>query len=524
MSLSSKAGFPADTRWAACLAIGLPLLAMFLLGLDASWDLRNYHLYNVHAWLTGRMHTDIAPAQLQSWHNPLLDLPLYWLTMSGLGARWASAWLTVPTIAAIFFLLRMQPLLSDEARPSRLSQAVLALLALTGAATYSTLAISTNDAFVAAALLASLFIILNDEQVGHTHRRWLWAGLVAGAITGLKLAAIFYCIALALSSLVGGNWRQRLRKIASLALGGALGFAATYAWWGWKLYAIHRNPFFPYYNDFFRSPDVLPNAFADARFRAGSLEDVLLAPIRLLHNSQRFSELTLRDPRLLIGALALLALLVLYRRRFSPASPLRHRIGILAVFFFSSLLLWARQYGIYRYAITLELLGCLALVALLQWLPRGRNIALLVAFVLVSADTRRPDWGRVKVDAPRAGLTTPAIPADSLVVIASQEPLAYVALGLPRSVPLVAVYNNLLTPGSCTGLQVRGQQAIARHSGPIWLLNAPEDAARGQSLVAEFYGLHQSGECTPVSSSLGTAMLCPQRRTTTPARCDGATP
>src|SRR4249919_293376 len=177
-----------DPLWIAALSIGLPLLAMSLLGVDANWDLRNYHLYNVHAWLAGRGH-DLAPAMVQSWHNPLLDLPMYLLFTSGLPARATSLWLTLPTIAAIAFLLLLQRALSPEP-PSRTSQVVLALLALTGAASYSTFATSSNDPFVAAALLAALWLLLGGERAGPA--RWLLAGLVAGAMAGLKLTAAFY--------------------------------------------------------------------------------------------------------------------------------------------------------------------------------------------------------------------------------------------------------------------------------------------------------------------------------------------
>ena len=89
MSISNINQPVADTLWMFGLAVVLPLVAMLLLGVDANWDLRNYHLYNVHAWFTGRGAMDIAPAQLQSWHNPLLDVPLYLIVTSGLGARWA---------------------------------------------------------------------------------------------------------------------------------------------------------------------------------------------------------------------------------------------------------------------------------------------------------------------------------------------------------------------------------------------------------------------------------------------------
>ena len=46
-------------------------------GLDASWDLRNYHFYNPWAWLNNRLYYDYAPAQIQSYLNPLPDLPYY---------------------------------------------------------------------------------------------------------------------------------------------------------------------------------------------------------------------------------------------------------------------------------------------------------------------------------------------------------------------------------------------------------------------------------------------------------------
>ncbi len=43
------------------------------------WDLMNYHYYNAFAFLNDRIGFDIAPAQLQSYFNPLIDLPFYWL-------------------------------------------------------------------------------------------------------------------------------------------------------------------------------------------------------------------------------------------------------------------------------------------------------------------------------------------------------------------------------------------------------------------------------------------------------------
>jgi len=512
MSIEPQPYPVADKLWILALAVGLPLLAMLLLGFDANWDLRNYHLYNPHAWLTGRSALDVAPAQLQSWHNPLLDVPLYLLLSSGLDPRWTSAWLVLPSMASIYFLLRLQRALGFTV-PSRLSQVVLAVLALTGAVNYSTLATSINDAFVAAALLGSLWLVLGDDRGPARNRRWLLAGLIAGGIAGLKLSASFYCIALALSALVGGGVKEKFLRLGSLAVGGVIGFGVTYAWWGWRLFAAFGNPFFPYYNHIFKSPAAQIETFADDRFRPASLLDSLLTPIHLLRPSTRFSELPISDPRLLIGMLALITLFVLYRKRAQDDPSARIRIATLLVFFLSAFALWVAQYGIYRYAIVLELLGCLLLVLLVQCLPRWRNTVLLLAAVLVSADTKRPDWGHVRAAPPMAGIKPIPLPKDSMVLIASGEPLAYVALGLPREIPMVAIFNNMMRPDLCTGLNVRARAAITGHAGPIWLLVGPEARSiEGQPLLTSKFGLLDAGHCLPFESAIGNAKLCRQQR------------
>ena len=59
---------------AACMLVaGLASLA---LGQDANWDLQNYHYYNPWAWWNGRIFDwDVAAAQIQTYHNPVLDFP-----------------------------------------------------------------------------------------------------------------------------------------------------------------------------------------------------------------------------------------------------------------------------------------------------------------------------------------------------------------------------------------------------------------------------------------------------------------
>ncbi len=47
------------------------------LGMDRNWDVLNYHIYNPFAFFNNRYAVDIMPASIQSYFNPLLDIPYY---------------------------------------------------------------------------------------------------------------------------------------------------------------------------------------------------------------------------------------------------------------------------------------------------------------------------------------------------------------------------------------------------------------------------------------------------------------
>ena len=41
------------------------------------WDFANYHYYNAFAFLHDRLNYDIVPASINTFFNPLIELPLY---------------------------------------------------------------------------------------------------------------------------------------------------------------------------------------------------------------------------------------------------------------------------------------------------------------------------------------------------------------------------------------------------------------------------------------------------------------
>lgn len=199
-----------------------------------------------------------------------------------------------------------------------------------------------------------------------------------------------------------------------------------------------------------------------------------------------------------------------------------YRLRVLAVFFVVSLYWWAFQSGTYRYAIPLELLGCLGIALAIQHLrwPMARLLVLALALVLVNADTRHPNWGRTRAASAGLGVTMPALPADAMVLAATGEPVAYLALGLPDSVPLISINNNLMQPAQCAALDRLAAQRIAAHAGAFYAIALPgADAAASVELLSRTYGLAAAGECMPIPNGLSPAVLCPLRRVRTVPAC-----
>ena len=508
-------------RWALLSSITLPLILLALVGQDHNWDLQNYHYYDPFAWLHGRLSLDIAPAQMQTWHNPLLDVPLYLMTRAGWPAFVVSVWLALPMMLVLYLLLRMYQVLGGN--PTRLGLVALGVIALTGAAAYAEIGTCFNDAYVAAGILAALYLLLRESTESDRARTWLIAGLLAGVVTALKLTAGAYCLGLAGAAVAMPSFRSMPGRLAALLLGGIVGFGLAYGYWGTLLFHLHGNPFFPYFNQIFQSPDATLTSHADMRFRPKNLGDALLIPIRLLHVTPLYSEIKLRDPRMLLGMLGFVALFWQSFRGKVDADQLRlARLRALAGFFFVSFAAWAFQSGIYRYALPLELIACLNLMLLLDRLsPRKRDFGAILLCLLLIAATHRPSWGRTHhFSKPLVEVAMPALPAHSMVVLSSKQPLAYAVTALPDDVPAIAIDNNLMHADGCTALTVAAGQRIETHTGPFWLLRSdnPEDDA-GELVAQNAYGLVVDGACKAVATNFDALRLCPLRRDPKPMPC-----
>ncbi len=504
----TEAGRGARAR-SAFAAGAIPLLlgaAMLLLsvrlGPDASWDLRNYHLYDAFAALGKLPFHDLVPAQQQSFNPPLPDLPSLWLRFRL--NRWPTlldALLALPSAVAVMLAwaigLRLVP---ARRGADRLALLLAVLFGATGAAGLPTTGTSMSEMPAGCFALAGLLLLLDALDGRPAPRRLLTAGGLFGVAAALKLTlATLGLSALAALALCGaGGPCRRSARMALLGAGMATGLVTVAGPWWWHMAALTGNPLFPYFNQLFRSPLLPPVAIADTRFLPHSLGQALAYPfVWGFTRHHVVAELTLRDPRL---ALALLAGLVC---TLPPWRALDRRGACLLVFCGIGFVLWEAQFSILRYLAPIELLSGLPVLLALRRLACPVRVPALLAAVLLAcaAVTIYPDWGRASPADTAASVLPPPLPADAMVLLLTGDPMAYVAAYAAPSVRFVGIENNLIHPGDGSLLEQRIEQAVRGHRGPLYGLEVP-DAGGPADAALRHYGLRRRLHCAAVRTNL----------------------
>ena len=513
---------------AVLLAIGFSLLS----GQDANWDLRNYHYYNPHAWITDRSAIDIAPAQLQSYFSPLADTVYYKLVKADFSSWVIGAILAIPVAISLFFLgmISVQVL---PAEAGRFPVLAILVLAATGSSGYPVIGTTMSEWHITALFTSSIWLAikydvvqksnfkdnsLNDKAINpiKIHIIWLICGFLGGAGVGLKLTGGIYAISLALMCLfTSGSFTCRIKYVVFLAFGGLIGFAITFSYWGLEMWSRFGNPLFPLFNNIFKSPMASLYSYADTRFAVKSIWELVSLPYRLMSENFFVSEMSLRDWRLGLGLPAVTWL------AFSPGknSTEQRKLWLpIFVFCISSYLIWAGLWGIYRYAETLEILLSLCIVScIFKIIPNWNKIAILLICLIVVDTTKYPEWGRLPHGKPAVLSTIPELPYGSMVVIASLEPISYIVPGLPPEIPVVSLINNFMVPGlGQIKLQSLATERVLNHDGPLWLLAKKSlteekyyDGVPINRMLKEL-GLLKSTDCRKIISGLdaGNIELC----------------
>jgi len=156
-----------------------------------------------------------------------------------------------------------------------------------------------------------------------------------------------------------------------------------------------------------------------------------------------------------------------------------------------SYFVWLKQFAVYRYLASLEMLAPLLMCCLLGKLTSDRRRLASVAafeFVIGAATLRVPDWGRAPWSERYIQIATPQIgrPAKSVVVMASTEPIGYAVAGFPHEVRFVRVESNFFNPLLDTRLAKDVAEILRASDMDYYLLTTMNAVAQAPDLLSAY--------------------------------------
>jgi len=406
------------------------------LGADSNWDLYNYHLYNPFAWLHEKLGVDLAPAGMQSYFNPLLDVFLYLLN-AHLPSRLvgflmgALHGMTFVLLAGI--VRHVLPGLPDEDR-----YRVPILLALTGCLTanfLSGLGNSMGDDTTALFILGGLLFVVSKWAVlGQCTRNAIpvaiGSGLLVGLGTGLKLTNAVYAVALCVALLsYPGSLIVRLRLSFLFGTGVLFGTAATGGYWMLHMWQLYGNPLYPQFGAIFNNPLTRAIVVSDVRWLPHGFLETVFWPFLFTANSHRVGETAIRQviwPIVYVAFWCWLVALSASRLAGTNHRPMDPRQRLVILFVMIGYVLWMKMFSIYRYIVAVEVLTPLVLMLLLYRLVPDRiarylTVGLIGIATAVAVTGGSKTWGHEGWSDPlyHAQLPPLAQPARTTAIIAS---------------------------------------------------------------------------------------------------------
>lgn len=517
------------------LALALfPLLVAGLslaLGQDGNWDLRNYHWYNAYAYLTGREGFDVAPAQVASFYNPTLDLPVYWLAQL-LPARGVGAAIGFVQGLNILPLYGLSLVLLAGLPAGRRELAALALAAIGffGGGQVGLIGTTFYDNVISLFVLGAAWVVAAkadtvwDGPPGRAFATVAFGGFLVGSAVGLKQPTLPYAVGLCFAFLLvaGGFWRRFFLSFW-FGIGVIAGMALFSGHWMWHLWSRYENPLFPYFNDILKSPWGVPEAYRDDKFIPPGLLPKLLFPFAWVADPKLVGEILFRDLRVPVAYVVLLLtpLLLLWGRLRGAASAVGDRRPLVYLLVAGALtyLVWLKLFSIYRYLIPLEMLAPLLVVAAIAlWpLPGKAKAGIALALLALVTVTAKPGtWARIPWSDRFVEVQAPTLPDpdNTIILQTGYAPTSFLITGFPKQVPFLRIHSYFIHPDHGDILLNKGmRERIAAHQGDFYLLVAHWETWTNDHILP-FYGLTADlSACQPVTSNLDEPMkLCPVRR------------
>ena len=374
--------------------IGLYLFA-YARGQDINYDLMNYHHFSPFAFFSTDPFQNITIQQ--QFLNPIVYIPHYAFN-SVFSPKIATFFIVLlqSLNLSLIYLLSACLLLNYDA-PWTIRSALslcAAAIAISSSSFLSEVGTSFADGITSLFVIGGVCLVVLSFRY-RNHQMvvvMIAAGVCLGSAFGLKLTNGVFAVAAGASLVfVGELYGLRVRRLAALIAGGAVGFFVTGGYWLFALYSKFGNPVFPFFNGIFKSPFYPPVSPIDERFIPSSVLDAVAYPLRLAVGVN--PEYASRDIRFALLFISALIVCLIGAMRYSNwrihiprpqvAIATRHGAMFLVLFSFISFVLWIRLFAFQRYLIPLELMAGVSLIAV-GVIGRLGSGAMIVAGVLAA--------------------------------------------------------------------------------------------------------------------------------------------
>lgn len=491
------------------------------LGQDRNWDLLNYHLYNPYAFLNDRTEFDLAPAGIQTYFSPALDI-IYFTAISHLNPRTVGFLLGLLQGLNFFLIYKIASKVLKDHRQGNIYSLLLALAGVLTVGFLAELGSTMQDSLVALFPLLSLWMIISSiGSLDAANQRPVWAlltgaGVIAGVGVGLKLVTAIYALPLCLSLLILPVPLSRRFKFSFVfGLAVLTGLFVTGGYWLYETWRVFGNPLFPQFNNYFQGEMAAFEETRDLRFLPRTLFDKIFYPVIFTFDPQRAAELKYQQFSWLLAYAAVIGLLVdrLIRsfRKGAERIQWSPEARFLLTFFCVSYLLWLNIFGIYRYLVVIELLIPLLLFVIITSIARNR-FAPLAALVFIGLLTAvnldgRPDWGHTNWADTVYRMEAKDLVADPepAAVYLAGQPLAWLVPALDIQTPFIQIVPNMSVSEA---YWQRAKILAAGRSGKSFVIYESDDPVilhRAQVALEKLDLSVDDNSCSHINAYLGTA-------------------
>jgi hypothetical protein len=527
--------------WFYIMAACIGILLFLARGLDANYDLQNYHISSAMLFLRGSTWDNVLPSNIQTYLNPLVLLPNYVLLSTVGFTATRIVWILMHSaffaimLGAFWGVLRQERLDAVDAYPLWLG-ALCGIFGVIAPLSLSTVGTSFTDLPTNTLVALSLF-----EVVRTGFSPSLWRGfriaVPLGITVGLKLTALvvafpfgvaFYTVLAVLSD----RRRAVLDEFIVFGLTAAGVTAAIAGPWMFVVWHETGNPLFPFFNDIFESQYFsAQDWWRDDRLVPKTLSGYLAAPLGLIKGEPVVAEISLRDIRWAVyGYLALpflLAAAAIAQTRggnFLRQAPYTTFLVLFSVLIY---LIWAPLFHIGRFILVFDVLCGLLIVRTALVVP-GRT-GLVLASVLALAHfgvAKVGNWGGGKktLDGTIRVGDAPRIRNEALIFYAT-EPMGYMATYFGEAARFVLLwdptYDEFNFDTTSTGPYARKVKSLINRNWPdgMWMV-APRDRKTpfGEREVRYVQGYHLAltDHCQDVTSWASHYIMCQVTRQSPP--------